>query len=450
MKSPPLVVALIAATLPLAAQEVSGLERKLSDKIAATLKQSGAPSASIAVVKDGKLVFAKAFGAATAETRYAVGSISKQFTAAAILLLQEQNKLSLDDKVSKYFPAFTRADEVTIRQLLSHTSGYEDYAPQDYIIPEWTQPTTPLAILDRWAKKPLNFDPGTKWQYSNTNYVLAAEIFEKVARQSLAAFLKDRIFMPLKMESAAGCSAGSPHDASAYTRYAGGPPRPVRREATGWYFGAGELCMTPSDLALWDMAFLRGEILTARSYEDFTREVHLNNGDTTHYALGLDIGEFNRIPTISHTGEVSGFLASNTIYPTRKAAVVVLTNEDGISLIGPLTTQVATILLLPEEPPAADKDTAQVKSILESLARGKLDRALFTGNANSYFSAQALGDIRQSLTAHGKLQSVTRTSESLRGGMTHRGYRAVFQKKTVSLNIYVMPDGKYEQFLVVE
>jgi len=159
MKSPPLVVALIAATLPLAAQEVSGLERKLSDKIAATLKQSGAPSASIAVVKDGKLVFAKAFGAATAETRYAVGSISKQFTAAAILLLQEQNKLSLDDKVSKYFPAFTRADEVTIRQLLSHTSGYEDYAPQDYIIPEWTQPTTPLAILDRWAKKPLNFDP---------------------------------------------------------------------------------------------------------------------------------------------------------------------------------------------------------------------------------------------------------------------------------------------------
>jgi hypothetical protein len=129
---------------------------------------------------------------------------------------------------------------------------------------------------------------------------------------------------------------------------------------------------------------------------------------------------------------------------------VVLTNEDGISLIGPLTTQVATILLLPEEPPAADKDTAQVKSILESLARGKFDRALFTGNANSYFSAQALGDIRQSLTAHGKLQSVTRTSESLRGGMTHRGYRAVFQKKTVSLNIYVMPDGKYEQFLVVE
>ena len=450
MYSRRLVLALFTALLPLAAQEPSGLDRKLSDKIAATLKERGAPSASVAVVLDGKLAFTQAFGAATAETRYAIGSISKQFTAAAILLLQEQHKLSLDDKVSSYFPKLTRAGEVTIRQLLSHTSGYEDYAPQDYLIPEWTKPTTPQAILEHWATKPLNFDPGAKWQYSNTNYVLAAEIFEKVAGQSLLSFLKDRIFTPLKMESADDCAVAFPYDAAAYTRYAGGPPRPVKREATGWYFGAGELCMTAYDLGLWDTAFLSKEILTARSYDELTREIHLKNGDATHYALGLDIGEFNRIPTISHTGEVSGFLASNTIYPTRNAAIVVLTNEDGVSLTGPLTTQVATILFLPAEPPAADKDTAQVKTILESLATGGIDRALFTGNANSYFGAQALADIRQSLTALGKLQSVTRSSESQRGGMTHRGYKAVFEKKTVSLNIYVMPDGKYEQFLIVE
>jgi hypothetical protein len=208
--------------------------------------------------------------------------------------------------------------------------------------------------------------------------------------------------------------------------------------------------MTPYDLAFWDMAFLHNGILLANSYDEFTREVRLNNGDATHYALGLSIGEFNRIPTISHSGEVSGFLASNTIYPTRNAAIVVFTNEDGVNLAGPITTQVATILLLPPEPAAADKDSAQAKSILESLARGKLDRALFTDNANSYFSAQALGDIRQSLAALGKLQSVTRSSENMRGGMTHRAYRAVFQKKTVSLNIYIAPDGKYEQFLIVE
>jgi CubicO group peptidase (beta-lactamase class C family) len=450
MKPLPFALCLFAASLALTAQEPSELDRKLSAKIADTVKKSGVPSVSIAVVQDGKLAFVRAFGNATAETRYPIGSISKQFTAVAILLAEEQHKLSLDDKVSKYFPALTRADEVTIRQLLSHTSGYEDYAPQDYIIPLWTHPTGARDILETWAKKPLNFDPGTKWQYSNTNYVIAAEIFDKAMDPTLVPFLKDRIFKPFKMESADDCSVSFPYDAEGYTRYAGGPPRRVAREANGWYYGAGELCMTAFDLGQWDLTFLHRDILLGRSYDELTREVRLNNGDATNYALGLQLGDFNHIPTISHSGEVSGFLASNTVYPTRNAAIVVLTNEDGVDLIRPLTTQIATILFMPPEPPAAEKDTAQVKSILQSLAKGNIDRALFTSNANSYFTAQALGDIRQSLAPLGKLQSVTRSSETLRGGMIHRAYRAVFQKKTVSLNIYVMPDGKYEQYLIVE
>lgn len=446
---------IVAAVVPLAAQD---LDRKLSDKISAALNKSGAPSASVAVVKDGKLAFAKAFGkaclnperAATTDTRFAVGSISKQFTVAALLLLQEQGRLSLDDKVARFFPNLTRANDVTIRQLLSHTSGYEDYAPQDYLIPDWTKPTTPMAVVNAWATKPLNFEPGTKWQYSNTNFVLAGQIFEKASGQPLIPFLKERIFGPLGMKSASDWPPSLPEDAAAYTRYAGGPPRPAAREAEGWYFAAGELCMTPSDLARWDMAFLRKEILSAKSYEEFTKEVRLNNGEATHYALGLSVGEFNRIPTISHGGEVSGFLASNVVYPTRNAAIVVLTNEDGVSLTGPITNDMATILLLPEQPEAAEKDTKQVRGILEGLMKGKVDRALFTGNANLYFKAQALTDIRKSLRLIGKLQSVTRMNESFRGGMTYRSYRAAFQKKTVTLSIYVMPDGKYEQFIVVE
>ena len=146
----------------------------------------------MAVVTDGKLSFAQAFGkadiangrAADTSTRYAVGSISKQFTAAILLLLQEQGKLSLDDRVAKYFPDLTRANEISIRELLSHTAGYEDFAPQDYTIPEWLKPTTPQATMDRWAKKPLNFDPGTRWQYSNTNYVIAGAIAEKAAGEA--------------------------------------------------------------------------------------------------------------------------------------------------------------------------------------------------------------------------------------------------------------------------
>jgi D-alanyl-D-alanine carboxypeptidase len=441
-----------------AAQLPSELDRKLSEKIGAALKASGAPSVSIAVVKDGELIYAKAFGraniadnrAADVNTRYAVGSISKQFTATALLLLEEQGKLSLDDKVSKYFPDLTRASEVSIRQLLSHTSGYEDYAPQDYIIPEWTKPTTPQAILDRWAKKPLNFDPGTRWQYSNTNYVLAGEIFEKVSHRLLIEFLREKIFEPLNMRSAGDCAAASPTDAAAYTRYALGPARPAAREASGWYFAAGELCMTPSDLARWDIAFLQKKTLQARSYDEITREVKLANGDLTHYALGLETGDMRGIPTIYHGGEVSGFLALNTVFPTHNGAVVTLSNEDGISLIEPLSRQIAMLVFSSDELPPPEKNTAQVRSILLGLQKGKLDRALFTENANSYFSQTALGDCKTSLKALGKLKSVNATSESLRGGMKQRVYRAQFEKKTVLLNIYVMADGKYEQFLVME
>jgi len=453
-----LALATCLCVLPSVAQIPADLEKKLDDKISSSLKKVGAPSVSVAVVQDGKLIYAKAFGMADiaskrpadVNTRYAVGSISKQFTAAAMLLLEEQGKLSLDDPVGKYFPNLTRATEVTIRQLLSHTSGYEDYAPQDYIIPEWTQPTTPLAVLDRWANKPLNFDPGAKWQYSNTNYVLAGEICEKVSGQPLVDFLREKIFKPLGMQSASDWPPEQPADATAYTRYAIGPPRPTKREAAGWYFAAGELAMTPSDLAKWDIAFLERRILSAKSYQEFTREVKLKNGDSTHYALGLTLAEINNMPVFQHGGEVSGFISLNSVFPTRKGAIVVLSNQDVVNMVGPISRQIATLAYLPETKDPSDKDTQQVKQILADLQAGKIDRSLFTANANTYFSDMALQDCKASLGPLGPLKSVTAVNENLRGGMTHRSYRAEFEKKTLMLNIYLLPDGKYEQFLVLD
>ena len=219
----------LALACSLLAAQTSDLQRQLADRIQAALAQSHAPSVSVAIVIDGRLAFAAAFGEAdlaaqrpaSAETRYAVGSISKQFTASAMLLLQEQGRLSLDDHISKFFPDLTRAADITIRQILSHTAGYEDYAPQDYLIPDWTRPTTTAAILRGWAAKPLNFEPGTRWQYSNTGYVLAAAIVEKVSGQPLVALLRNKIFDPLGMSSAGDCNDRTP-----------AAPRPTR--ASRW------------------------------------------------------------------------------------------------------------------------------------------------------------------------------------------------------------------------
>lgn len=433
------------------------VKNRIDNKVAATLGAYGAPSVSVAVVEGGHLAFAKGFGKANIEksraadvnTRYAIGSISKQFTAAALLLEQENGKLSLDDKVSKFFPELTRANEVTIRELLSHTSGYEDYAPQDYIIPEWEKPTNPQAILDQWAKKPLNFDPGTRWQYSNTNYTIAGEILEKASGEKLVPFLREHFLGPLGMSSAGDCEAANPADATAYTRFALGPPRPVAREGAGWYFAAGELCMTATDLAKWDIAFLEKRILSAKSYEEFTREVKLKDGKPTHYALGLQVGEMSGTPTISHDGEVSGFLASNRLFPMKNLGVVVLSNEDGVGMIGTVSREIASALLQPKEE-INDKRDTQVRGILESLQNGQVDRALFTADANSYWTDISLSDFKTSLAPLGKLLLLSRTNDQLRGGMTHLSYRAHFEHDTVALNIYVMPDGKFEQFLVEE
>jgi CubicO group peptidase (beta-lactamase class C family) len=162
-----------ASSVGNAQPQLTPAERARVDSAAnAVLAATGAPSASVAIVRGATLIFEQAYGdgridpkaPATPAMRYAIGSNSKQFTSTAILLLAEEGKLSLDDKVARWFPALTRANEVTIRQLLSMTAGYQDYWPQDYVFPDMLAPTTVQSITQRWAAKPLDFDPGTKWQ----------------------------------------------------------------------------------------------------------------------------------------------------------------------------------------------------------------------------------------------------------------------------------------------
>ena len=293
--------------------------RERIDRIASqVLEQTGVPSASIAIVQHGKLVYTHAYGKArlqppvpaTPVMRYSIGSISKQFTAAAILLLQEEGKLSLDDAVGKYIPGLTRGDEITIRQLLSHTSGYQDYWPEDYVMTTMKPTVTAQQIIDTWGKKALDFEPGTQWQYSNTNFVIAGAIVEKVSGEPYFKFLTERIFRPLGMTSVWNSDQTklTQADATPYYRHALGPLRVAPKEGFGWMFAAGELAMTAHDLALWDESLIAQSVLKPESYRQMFTEVKLADGKGTHYGLGVSIRDLAGHREIEHGGEVSGFV----------------------------------------------------------------------------------------------------------------------------------------------
>ena len=436
------------------------LQEKI-DKIATdTLARTGVPSASVAVVKDSQIVYVKAYGdarleprtPATPEMRYSIGSISKQFTAAAILLLQEQGKLSLDDKVAKFIPDLTRANEVTIRQLLSHTSGYQDYWPQDYVMPMMLQPVTAQKIMDTWAKKPLDFEPGTKWQYSNTNYVIAGVIVEKAAHMPLLQFLSEKVFTPLGMKSVANIDeAKLPEtDPTGYLRYALGPLRPAPKEGKGWLFAAGELAMPAADLARWDISIIDQKVLKPASYREFGTEVQLKNGLGTHYGLGVNVNSQGGHRALSHGGEVSGFTAQNVVFPDDRVAIAVLTNQDAVSAGGQIAQGIAPLLLTTNDP-AMPQKLEQAKKIFEGLQHGTVDRSLFTDNANAYFSEQAVKDFASGLGPLGAPTQFEQVNQGLRGGMTLRSYRVSFANhKVLNAWTYEMPDGKLEQYQIAE
>jgi D-alanyl-D-alanine carboxypeptidase len=422
------------------------------------LGQTGVPSASVAVVKDGAIVYLRAYGdarlepktPAKSEMRYSIGSISKQFTATSVLLLQEEGKLSLDDTVGKYIPNLTRANEVTIRQLLSHTSGYQDYWPQDYVPPFMLQPITSDKILDMWARKPLDFDPGTRWQYSNTNYVIAGVIVEKVSGMPLLQFLQTRVFTRLGMKSVANIDQEKlgDTDATGYMRYGLGPLRQAPKEGKGWLFAAGELAMPTADLARWDISIMDQKLLKPASYQDLETEVRLKSGVGTQYGLGVDVTMFSEHRMLSHGGEVSGFTTQNNVFPDDRVAVVVLTNQDAARASSDLARRISSLLFTTVDASAQAK-TEQARKIFRDLQEGKVDRSLFTDNANSYFNEQALRDFADSLGSLGMPLEFVQTNQGLRGGMTLRVYKIKFrQNQELRAWTYEMADGKLEQYQV--
>jgi CubicO group peptidase (beta-lactamase class C family) len=457
---------LLALSATLHAQLPADTESKVAAIATKVLADTGVPSASVGIVQNGSIVYTHAFGLASlkpakpadAAMAYPIGSISKQFTSTAALLLQQQGKLSIDDPVAKYFPELTRAGDITLRNLMTMTSGYEDFAPQDYSIPAWYQPRQPIDTIHEWATKPLDFEPGTQYQYSNTNYVLLALIIEKVTGKPFYQYLREAVLNPARLPDVFNAYTDREKlQVTGYQSYALQPPRVLPLEAASWYFGDGELAMPTASLLTWDLTLINQSLLSSASYKEMETPFMFKDGKPSTYGLGLHIptlDSHNGHRELEHSGEVGGYVAENIVLPDDKLAIVVLTNEVASEAAGQIANQILA-LLLPEAmhakpKPVPDTVAQQLPAILASFAKGQIDRSLFTANCNSYFTADTLSDYRATVAPLGPATKVERVQTNQRGGMTFGLYLVTFGGgATLTLDTYTLPDGKIEQLLIL-
>lgn len=445
-----LVLALLLPNLAWAAPLTDARKAEIDARVAQILASTGVPSASIAVVTDNRLAYAQAYGEQRRDgsppsvtRRYPIASISKQFTAAALLMLEAEGKLSLDDPVAKYLPTLTAADRITLRQLLAHTSGYRDYWPQDFDFALMAEPVTPMQILERWAMAPLDYEPGTQWQYSNTGYTAAGLIAEQVAEEPLFDYLQRKVFEPLGMDVLDTDAGLGPDDATGTHRHALGPVRNTSPTAPGWLFAMGDLAMTPSDLAKWNVARLTRSLMPAALWT--VQETNIAPAGTTNaYGLGVTIDVSAGRTRMRHDGALAGFLAVNRVFPGDSVAISVFTNAGFSNAHDAIANAIESVLL------AGTDETAQAKALYEMLSAGRIDRALFTKNGNDYFSEQALADYASSLAPLGPPVEVTqRGRKQLRGGLTVERFSFKFNDRTLLAVLRAEPDtGKVEQFTI--
>ena len=410
---------------------------------------------SVAVAQDGKVVFAKAYGLssladrtpATAQTSFAIGSVTKEFTCTAALMLADSGKLSMRDPVAKWYPDLTRAADITLLDLGNHVSGYRDYYPLDFVDREMGRPTTPDAVIKEYASRPLDFEPGTRWSYSNTNFDILGRVVEQVSGESFGAFLTRRVFGPVGMLHTRYDPAPGTGMATGYTSFALGPSEPVAPEAAGWDGMAGAIWSTPSDLAAWDIALASGKLLSPESYGVLTSARRLTDGRSTGYGCGLSVNDRGRAIVLSHNGAVSGFSALNAFLPATRSAVVLLTNADFGSL-GPLADVILRKLIpqtavpVIEGPPALEAATA----FLATFRKGQVDRATLGDDFSAYLTADRLAAARRSLA--GRLTDIAVGGTSERGGMEVASVSFKVGGRSAAALMYRTPDGKIQEFLV--
>lgn len=363
------MLCLMVFVLPSQAKSTS----KQYDQLLNKLFEPGGPGGVALVVKDGKTIYHKAFGMAnlelnvkmTPENIFRIGSITKQFTAVAILKLAEEGKIDLDANITGYIKDYpTHGHSITIKHLLNHTSGIKSYTGlAKWGAEERKQAFTPAELVDYFKNEPMDFAPGEKFMYNNSGYILLGHIIELVSGETYANYIQNHLFKPLNMDS------------SSY----GSTSRIVKNRAAGYDkaddvyknadflsmtqpFAAGSLLSTVEDVHTWYQAILNDEVISQTSREMAHQMGVLNSGEKIGYGFGWSIGNIQGSPMVQHGGGINGFLTASLVLPEDDVFIAVFSNCN-CNYPGEIANQMAAIVI---DKPFLFEKTSLDESLLES------------------------------------------------------------------------------------
>jgi D-alanyl-D-alanine carboxypeptidase len=421
------------------------------------------PGVSVAILREGKVIHCKGYGmanvelsaAATENSVYQIASLTKPFTATAIMLLAEDGKLSIDEQVRKYIPDLpTSWEDVTVRQLLSHTSGIKNGTKQGGFAETVRKDFTPRELIDTVTKEPLDFKPGENWNYSNTGYIVLGMLIEKLSGKSYGVFMDERIFKPLGM---ANTRANDLH--AVIAGRVQGYTWDMKFLRIGEYhsptqpFAAGMLVSTVADLAKWDRSLDAGTLLKRPILEQMWAPVRTGNGDRAGYGLGWEIKEINGHRSVGHGGGIPGFSTCFTRYGDDHLTVIVLTNSNFGNVetfASGIAAQIIPALGSGVERPIEDTDAAtteRLKAMIRKLATGDVEPALFTEKSKENWIPQ-LKSLKDWFASMGALKSFQ--PHERKDGDQHvmLRYRAVFDNEALDFFFTLNKAGKIEDMNV--
>lgn len=347
------VLLLLSVTHPFCTVSAQNLQAKIDSSILTVFKDKNGPGAVFMVAHQGKIIYEKAFGKANLELEvdmrtesvFQLGSMTKQFTAIALLMLEEQGKLKVTDPVSKYIPDYPAGDKITIHHLLTHTSGIKDFTKMKSLSEIAQKEMTPKMMVDFFKNEAMDFAPGEKFVYNNSGYVLLGFLIELTSGENYEAFIKKNIFDKAGMTHSYYASDRRLISKRAYG-YHKKEPSYVNKTSISFSvpFSSGSLMSTTGDLLKWQNALNKNTLLSAEKSKKAFSSYKLNSGEAFTYGYGWHLKEINGVVTREHGGSIFGFKTMGVYIPDEDLYVVGLSNCDCNSPTK-LTGDIATLAL---------------------------------------------------------------------------------------------------------